>query len=108
MSLLFDPTCGRPIKRFRDDAYEISICQGMMFTSQQAADILTSNAKVSADGSINTHSDVMVEPAPTNNNQSCWSEHLLDAQMAKFGESVPSEHLCLVLSNHVSHDINTT
>jgi hypothetical protein len=30
----------------------------MVFTAQQAADILSSNAKISADGSVNSHNDV--------------------------------------------------
>ena len=68
MNLLFSPDCIRPVKRFRDNDYENSICEltiisrrkrrGMLFSAQQAADIAASNSKVSADGPINTHSDV--------------------------------------------------
>ena len=77
MDVLFTPPYIHPDKRLRtleinpalrDSIYEHRLNQqivygrrrkgGVDITPQQAADILTNNGKVSADGSINTHSDV--------------------------------------------------
>jgi hypothetical protein len=69
MNSLFDNDLYYPNKRFRNDDYEeylrtlIVISgkrrrKGMLFTAQQAADITLSNAKVSANGPVSTHSDV--------------------------------------------------
>jgi hypothetical protein len=120
MNILFNPDCGRPIKRFRNDAYERSLCQliviggkkgkGMVFTSQQAADILSNNGKVSADGSVNTHNDVGAVN-PTIGDLLTWDGTNWVNLPAPVGGGVSTQQAADILSNNgkvsASGSINT-
>jgi hypothetical protein len=67
--ILFNPDAGPPRKKTRTDLYEHNLFsliviarkkKQMVFTSQNLADITTNNAKISADGSVNTHYDINI------------------------------------------------
>ena len=110
MNILFNPSsCDRPTKRFRNDAYERSLCQliviggkkgkGMVFTAQQAADIQLNNLKVSADGSINTHNDVETQ-SPEIGQILVWDGNNWVNQQPSTSEGISAQQAADIITNN--------